>query len=114
MAAPGDVKRAIDFIEAHLQLPISLTDIAQASGVPGRTLLQHFKNHRSISPMRYLREARLARVRQALMSADAKTSVTDIAIEWGFTHLSRFAIEYRAHFGESPSETGRRSRDGRR
>ena len=64
--APGDVKRAIDFIEAHLHLPISLADIARASGVPGRTLLEHFKDHRSVSPMRYLRDARLARVRDAL------------------------------------------------
>jgi transcriptional regulator GlxA family with amidase domain len=108
--APGDVKRAIDFIEAHLQRPISLADIARASGVPGRTLLEHFKSHRSASPMRYLRDARLARVRQALMRADDTASVTDIAIKWGFNHLGRFAIEYRGQFGESPSETFRRSR----
>ena len=61
--APGDVKRAIDFIEAHLQVPVTLADIARASGVPGRTLLEHFKAHRSVSPMRYLRDARLARAR---------------------------------------------------
>jgi AraC-like DNA-binding protein len=111
--APGDVKRAIDFMEAHLRLPISLADIAQASGVPGRTLLEHFRHHRGVSPMRYLREARLARVRQALISADAGKSVTDIAMEWGFNHLSRFALEYRSQFGENPSETLRRSRTGR-
>ena len=68
--APGDVKRAIDFIEAHLQLPVTLTDIVRASGVPGRTLLEHFKDHRSVSPIRYLRNARLARAREALMRAD--------------------------------------------
>jgi AraC-like DNA-binding protein len=36
--APRDVKRAIDFIEAHLQLPLTLADIAGASGVPGPDL----------------------------------------------------------------------------
>jgi len=108
--APGDVKRAIDFIEAHLHRPITLTDIAMASGVPGRTLLKHFQDHRSVSPMRYLREARLARVRQALMRPDDTASVTDTAMQWGFSHLGRFAIEYRALFGESPLETSRRSR----
>jgi transcriptional regulator GlxA family with amidase domain len=76
-------------------------------------LLEHFKNHRSVSPMRYLREARLARVRQALISADGSASVTDIAMEWGFHHLGRFALEYRGQFGESPSETFRRSRAAR-
>jgi AraC-like DNA-binding protein len=113
-AAPGDVKRAIDFIEAHLRVPISLADIARASGVPGRTLLEHFKNHRSVSPMRYLREARLARVRQALLSANDTATVTDIAMNWGFSHLGRFAAEYRGQYGESPSETFSRSRVGRR
>jgi len=113
MAAPGDVKRAIDFIEAHLQQPLAMADIARASGVPGRTLLEHFKNHRSISPMRYLREARLARVRKALMSPNTAATVTDIAMEWGFAHLGRFAVEYRRQFGESPSETYRRGRTRR-
>lgn len=111
--APGDVKRAIDFIEAHLHLPITLVDIARASGIPGRTLLEHFKDHRSVSPMRYLRNARLARVRQALVRTDCAGSVTQIAMEWGFNHLGRFAVEYRNQFGESPSETLRRSRAGR-
>jgi AraC-like DNA-binding protein len=111
--APGDVKRAIDFIEAHLRQPITLADIARASGVPGRTLLEHFQGHRSISPMRYLRGARLARVREALMRADGTASVTGIAMEWGFSHLGRFAAEYRGQFGESPSETFRRSRSRR-
>lgn len=111
--APGDVKRAIDFIEGHLQSPITLVDIAQASGIPGRTLLEHFKDHRGVSPMRYVRGARLARVREALLRANGAASVTGIAMEWGFNHLGRFAAEYRGQFGESPSETFRRGRAGR-
>jgi AraC-like DNA-binding protein len=108
--APGDVKRAIDFIEAHVHLPMTLLDIARAAGVPGRTLLEHFKSHRSISPMRYLRQARLARVRAALMRADNDESITQIAMSWGFCHLGRFAGEYRELYGETPSQTYRRGR----
>lgn len=111
--APGDVKRAIDFIEAHLQLPVTLSDIAKASGVPGRTLLEHFKAHRSVSPMRYLRDARLTRAREALMCGDRGESVTQIAMTWGFSHLGRFAADYRDRFGETPSETWRRGRNAR-
>jgi transcriptional regulator GlxA family with amidase domain len=93
-----------------LQQPVTLADIAMASGVPGRTLLEHFKNHRGVSPMRYLRNARLARVQEALTRADPAASVTGIAMEWGFNHLGRFAVEYRGLFGESPSDTCRRGR----
>ena len=108
--APRDVKRALDYMQGHLDAAVTLADIVAAAGVPGRTLLQHFKDHRGTSPMRYLREARLARVRDALLRTDADESVTQIAMSFGFAHLGRFALEYRRHFGESPSETRARKR----
>jgi AraC-like DNA-binding protein len=33
------------------------------------------------------------------------TSVAAVAARWGFTHLGRFAIEYRRRFGSYPSQT---------
>ncbi len=41
------------------------------------------------------------------VSAGEARSVTDVALECGFSHLGRFSTRYRALFGESPSETGR-------
>lgn len=109
-AAPRAVKRAIDYIEAHLAAPIILSDIIGASGVPGRTLLKHFRDNQGTSPMQYVHRARLVHIRQELSRAKAGDSVTEIAITWGVHHLGRFAAEYRALFGESPSETLGRSR----
>jgi AraC-like DNA-binding protein len=106
-----DVSRAIDFIEAHLHLPITLADIVKVSGIPGRTLVQHFNDHKGVSPMRYLRDARFARARDALMCAEEAESVTRIAMTWGFSHLGRFAVDYRKRYGETPSETFRRGRN---
>jgi AraC-like DNA-binding protein len=111
--APGDVKRATEYIEAHLHLPLTLADVAKAAGVPGRTLLEHFREHRGVSPMRYMRDARFGRVRDALLAPREEQSVTQIAEAWGFSHLGRFATEYRARFGETPSETHRRGRSRR-
>ena len=109
-AAPRDVQRAIDYMQGHLAAPITLAEIVNASGIPGRTLLKHFRDHHGVSPMRYLRDARLARVREALNRTGPADSVTGIALTWGFNHLGRFAVEYRARFGESPSDTFHRSR----
>jgi AraC-like DNA-binding protein len=104
-AVPRDVKRAIDYIEAHLESVINLADIVAASGVPGRSLFRHFMDHRGISPMRYLRLARLQKVREELHQAEPEQDLSEIAIRWGFEHLGRFAVEYRKRFGERPSET---------
>jgi len=106
---PARLKRAVDFIEAHLHRSITLSEITAVAGVPGRTLHQHFKDHRGVSPMRYLHDARFARVRADLLRGDTDESVTQIAMKWGFRHLGRFAVGYRDRFGETPSQTRRRA-----
>src|SRR5262249_23895678 len=100
-----EVKRAIDYMEANRASPIGFAEITAAAGVPGRTLLEHFKRYRGVSPMGYLRGARFARVREALRYAEPEENVTGTAMSLGFTHMGRFSVEYRKRFGESPSET---------
>jgi AraC-like DNA-binding protein len=112
--APRDVKRVTDFIHDNLTAPITLADLVTASGVAGRTLFQHFRDFKGLSPMRYLRNARFERVRMALLDAAPHETVTEIAMRWGFGHMGRFSVEYRQRFGESPSATrrGRLCRSG--
>ena len=110
---PRDVKRAIDYIEGNLDAAIGLPEIVAACGVPGRTLVKHFRDFRGTSPMRYLRTARFEKVREALTRAQSEESVAEIAERWGFTHLGRFSVDYRRRFGEAPSATLRRARNGR-
>ena len=105
-----DVKRAIDYIEANLGTAIGLPEIVAASAVPGRTLIQHFRDFRGTSPMRYLRTARYEKVREALNQAEPEESIAGIAARWGFSHMGRFSADYRRRFGEPPSVTLRRAR----
>jgi AraC-like DNA-binding protein len=102
--APRDVKRALDYIHAHLAEPIALADLVRASGVAGRTLLKHFRDFHGVSPMRYVRNLRLQRVREEL-AAGRVAGVGESASRWGFTHAGRFSVEYRRRFGETPSAT---------
>jgi AraC-like DNA-binding protein len=106
---PRDLKRAIDYIEAHLDSPITLPEIVAASRVPGRTLFKHFRHYHGLSPMAYVRMARYQKVRERLERAEPEEHVSEIAMGAGFDHLGRFAVEYRKRFGESPSETLRRA-----
>jgi len=111
--APRDVRRAIDYIEANLDAAIGLPEIVAAAGVPGRTLIQHFRDFKGTSPMRYLRRARYRKVREALRDAEPEEHITEIAAKWGFTHMGRFSVDYRRQFGETPSQTLRRARTTR-
>lgn len=108
--SPRDVKRAIDYMESNLEAPITFSDIVDVSGVPGRTLFKHFQDWRGMPPMRYLRNARFQRAREALRRATPEASVTEIAMSCGFSHMGRFSAEYRRRFGESPSETIKQGR----
>ncbi|MBI3513173.1 MAG: AraC family transcriptional regulator [Proteobacteria bacterium] len=103
--SPRSVKRAIDYIDAHLDAPITVADLVAVSGVPGRTLFQNFHAFKGVSPIRYLRDQRFDRVRRALLGATPCETVTAIALRWGFAHMGRFAVEYRRRFGERPSAT---------
>lgn len=101
----SDVRRAVDYIDAHLTAPVRLEDVVRAAGISGRGLFRHFRNAMGVSPMVYLRNARFARVHDALRVARAGERIVDIASLWGFDHMGRFAVEYRLRFGERPSDT---------
>jgi AraC-like DNA-binding protein len=105
-ARPASVHRAVAYLRAHASGNIALADIAQAAGVAERTLNDAFQRFQGVSPMRYLRDLRLDRVRAGLRAGQG--SVTELALANGFTHLSRFAQDYADRFGERPSETLRR------
>jgi AraC family ethanolamine operon transcriptional activator len=68
--------------------------------------LRAFRAVRDTTPHRYLHALRLNGAREALLASDAdEETVTRVALRFGFRELGRFAVEYRAAFGESPSET---------
>ncbi|CAB3807007.1 hypothetical protein LMG28688_06463 [Paraburkholderia caffeinitolerans] len=102
---PRTVKRAKAYIDEHACEPITLANIAQAAGVPVRTLLDSFQRHSHASPMQMVREARLERARDLLLRARDTERVADIALGCGFANLGRFANAYREKFGETPSAT---------
>ena len=58
--------------------------------------------------MQFLRSVHLNIVRERLWLSQTTVSVSNIAIDCGFTHLGRFSVAYKRRYGESPSDTLRR------
>jgi len=108
-AAPYYVRRAEEFIRAAAREPVTLEDMVRVSGVSGRSLFAGFRRFRGVSPMEYLKSVRLDLARADLLAADpATSSVTHIALACGFSHMSKFARDYKARFAASPSADLRR------
>lgn len=108
-AAPY-VHRAVKFIDSNLHRPMTISTIAEAVGVSSRSLQSGFQLAYGMTPMIYLRKARLEMVHAELSDPDNFLSVGEVASKWGFTHLSRFSTLYRDEFGVSPSATSRKRR----
>ncbi len=108
-ATTRSVRLVMAACEANPQDTLTVTEMARIAGVSIRSLQDGFKKSVGMSPTDYLREVRLNRVRDDLLSGvSQKNSIADIAYSWGFTHLGRFAKIYHERFGELPSETLRR------
>ena len=100
------LQRARDHMEANTNKPITVLELAQASGSCVRTLEYVFRDYFNVTPKAYLKSRRLVAVRHELLrSLHSKSSINEIANRWGFWHMSQFATDYRRFFGELPSET---------
>jgi AraC-like DNA-binding protein/tetratricopeptide (TPR) repeat protein len=106
-SAPGDVKRAIAHIRAHIHRSIPIAELAAQAGVSQRTLHQHFRTFMSLAPASYGARVRLAAARTALQRPANREPITEIALRHGFPHLGRFSDQYRRAFNETPSTTRR-------
>jgi AraC-like DNA-binding protein len=108
--APYYVRRVEEFINEHVRDPITLDEMIRVSGISARSLHAGFRRFRDTTPMNYLKNRRLSLAhRQLQAGADAELSVTEVALDCGFTHLSKFAKDYSERFGELPSATLKRT-----
>ncbi len=102
------VQRATEHVLAHRDEPVSVERLCELVNVSRRSLQYAFEHTLGISPLEYLRVARLHGVRRELKTTPrSAASIQDIAARWGFWHLGHFTTHYRQFFGCRPSETPR-------
>ncbi|HHX6895851.1 XylDLEGF operon transcriptional activator XylS [Pseudomonas aeruginosa] len=99
-------ERVVQFIEENLKRNISLERLAELAMMSPRSLYNLFEKHAGTTPKNYIRNRKLESIRACLSDPSANVrSITEIALDYGFLHLGRFAENYRSAFGELPSDT---------
>jgi len=100
------VSTAQDYMTANLHRPMTLAELSQAVCASRRSLIYGFQDIFGMGPITYLKQQRLNGVRKALLAGNPEyETVANIAHIWGFYSSGHFARDYKALFGETPSET---------
>ncbi len=104
------MRRLEEVLTSTPDRPLYMPQLCTTVGASYTMLRDCCQDYLGMSPKRYLWLRRMQLVRRALRIADAeKTTVTEIATDYGFWELGRFAVAYRSVFGEAPSAALRRS-----
>jgi methylphosphotriester-DNA--protein-cysteine methyltransferase len=103
--------KALEYVRGQKWGGTTVEDLALAADVTSRTLLRMFRQQLGIGPASYLKMRQLNIVRRALRRKFGSSGkITNVMSEHGVTEFGRFASEYKALFGERPSDTVARSR----
>lgn len=90
----------VSLMEANLEEPISLDELALYVNMSRRQLERQFQKHLNCTPSRYYLKLRLVRARKLLTQTNM--SITDIGIACGFVSTPHFSKCYREYFGIPP------------
>ncbi len=93
--------RVAQLMEEHIEKPLSLEQIAKATGLSRRQIERLFKRDLNCVPKRYYLEIRLRRARELLLQT--AMPITDITAACGFQSPPHFSKCYRQLFGHPPS-----------
>ncbi|GMK47887.1 AraC family transcriptional regulator [Paenibacillus glycanilyticus] len=95
------LKACLQYMQTHYAEGISVTDLAEWSGMHRSHLSSRFKQSFGMSPREYLIKLRMERAVEMLQSRTL--SITDISLSLGYTDLYTFSRAFCTYTGMSPS-----------
>lgn len=93
----AQLKRIVNLMVETIEMPITLEDIAQRSGLTRRTLDRLFQAELAMSPGRYYQLMRLSHARELASSTDYDLDA--IAIRCGYSSASALGKAFKQAFG---------------
>lgn len=106
------VRQVEEYLDSRPTEPVHISQICSQLHVSRRTLHRAFHEALDIGPIAFLRHRRLCAVHTALRAPKDIRTISDIALQFGFQNLGRFAGYYHQLFGEYPSDTRHRTMTG--
>jgi len=102
-------KKALDIrdqVYNHMDAKIDIDHLAKQHQISKKTLHNSFKSLFGFTPGHFLLQLKLNLVYNELAKSDPRqTTVSHIALKWGFLHMGHFSANYSKLFGELPSHT---------
>lgn len=100
------LRKAVEYLRHTPDAHIPMSNLCKISGISERSLQYAFRDAFGMTPNETMLHRRLHFVRQVLLVSDTQNaSVTEVAMQFGFSELGRFANRYKRLFGELPSQT---------
>ncbi len=103
------VTQAAALMEANVEDPLSLEELARLSGISHRQLQRLFRRNLGVTPAQYYTTVRLRRARELLRQT--AMPVMDITVACGFRSACHFSRSYRALYGHPPRQERRPQTD---
>lgn len=100
-AAP--ILEVMQYIRRHHAQKLTVERLARHAAMSPSHFAHRFRAVARVSPMRYVREARLDRARQLLLEKGSR--VSEVALEVGFESPAHFTREFKRRFGMAPSRS---------
>jgi AraC-like DNA-binding protein len=94
------LKRALKLLEGDLSKTPTLSEVAESIHLHPTSFCRAFKQSTGLSPHRYLLVHRIDRAKE--MMNDHNLSLTQIALDCGFSSSSQFSVVFRRIMGISP------------
>jgi AraC-like DNA-binding protein len=100
----------VSWVQANSHRPLHLAELEQRSGYSERSLRNAFQERFGCPPKQWIRRTRMEAARRRLLDPAPGDSVSSIAQELGYQHVSQFSRDFRCVFGQRPSLVMRQAR----